>query len=60
MTIGTQMILSRYALRYVSMFTLFIANNVEESFHVFLDYYIIKPRRLTLDFLENFSFVWKT
>ena len=34
-TIGTQMVLSRYALRYFTKFTLFMVNNAEKSFHVF-------------------------
>ena len=59
-TIGAQMILSRYALRYFTRFTLSMVNNAEETFHVFLGYYLIKPRRLTPGFLDNFSFDWKT
>ena len=59
-TIGSQMVISRYALRYFTRFTLFMVNNAEEFFHVFLDYCLIKPRRLTPGLLENFSFDWKT
>ena len=50
-TICTQMVLSRYALRYFTKYTLFMVNKVEESFHVFLDYYLIKLRRLTPGFV---------
>ena len=58
--VGMQMVLSKYALSYFIRFTLFMVNNAEESFHVFFYYCLIKPRRLTSGFLENFSFDWKT
>ena len=37
----------KVCLRYFTRFTLFMVNIAEESFHVFLDYCLIKPRRLT-------------
>ena len=52
-TIVTRMLLLRYALRYFTRFTLFMVNNAEEPFHMFMDSYLIKPRRLTSGFFRE-------
>ena len=44
----------RWFIRYFFKFALFIVNNEEDVWHVFLNYYLIKPRRLKRIFRKLF------